>query len=127
MIKNVGTVSVFVSDQQRAKAFYTDVLDLELRRDEPLYPGSPHRWIAVAPPGAETEIILYLPDENWDHYQQVVGETQAITLTVTDIKTLFEALTQKGVNFVQEPEVQPWGTFALIADSEGNRLLLVEH
>lgn len=127
MIKNVGTVSVFVSDQQRAKAFYTDVLDLELRRDEPLYPGSPHRWIAVAPPGAETEIILYLPDENWDHYQQVVGETQAITLTVTDIKTLFEALTQKGVNFVQEPEVQPWGTFALIEDSEGNRLLLVEN
>jgi predicted enzyme related to lactoylglutathione lyase len=127
MIKSVGTVSVFVSNQQRAKKFYTEVLDLELRRDEPLYPGSPNRWIAVAPPGAETEIILYLPDENWEHYQQVVGSTQAITLTVTDIKNLYEALTQKGVNFVQEPEVQPWGTFALIEDSEGNRLLLVEH
>lgn len=127
MIKNVGTVSVFVSDQQRAKEFYTEILDLELRRDEPLYPGSPHRWIAVAPPGAETEIILYLPDDNWEHYEQVVGETQAITLTVMDIKELFKALTQKGVKFVQEPEVQPWGTFALIEDSEGNRLLLVEH
>ena len=31
-----------------------------------------------------------------------------------------------GVNFVQEPDVQPWGTFAIIEDSEGNNLLLVQ-
>jgi hypothetical protein len=30
------------------------------------------------------------------------------------------------VRFVQEPEVQPWGTYATIEDSEGNTLLLVE-
>jgi predicted enzyme related to lactoylglutathione lyase len=30
------------------------------------------------------------------------------------------------INFVQEPEEQPWGTYAIIEDSEGNRLLLVE-
>lgn len=126
MINHVGTVSVFVSDQERAKAFYTDVLGFELRADAPLFPGATARWIAVAPPGAQTEIILYVPDENWSHYRQVVGKSQAITLDVTDMAATHEQLRSKGVVFIQEPDVQPWGTFAMIQDSEGNHLLLVE-
>ena len=62
-INFVSTVSVFVADQERAKTFYTEVLGFELRSDAPLYPGAENRWIAVAPEGAQTEIILYLPDE----------------------------------------------------------------
>jgi catechol 2,3-dioxygenase-like lactoylglutathione lyase family enzyme len=126
MINRVGTVSVFVSDQERAKEFYTNILGFELRADAPLFPGATARWIAVAPQGAQTEIILYLPDENWSHYQQVVGKSQAITLDVTDMATVYKQLKAKGVVFVQEPDVQPWGTFAMIKDSEGNTLLLVE-
>lgn len=105
MITKVGTVSVFVNDQQRAKRFYTDVLGMELRTDAELYPGSQARWIAVAPPGAETEIILYLPDENWEHYRQTVGKSQALTLTVDDMAATHAALQEKGVVFLQEPDV----------------------
>lgn len=125
-INMVGTVSVFVADQERAKAFYTEKLGMELRTDAPLFPGSEARWIAVAPKGAETEIILYLPDENWSHYQGVVGRAQALTLSVDDLRTTYEELNGRGVAFSQEPEVQPWGTFATLQDSEGNSLLLVE-
>ncbi len=33
-------------------------------------------WIEAATVnGAETEVILYLPDENWEHYRQVVGQS----------------------------------------------------
>ena len=126
MIKLVGTVSVFVADQQRAKDFYTNTLGFELRTDAELYPGSQARWIAVAPKGAKTELILYLPDDAWAHYQGVVGKSQAITLNVTDMQTVFEDLISKGVKFVQEPDAQPWGTFATLEDSEGNNILLVE-
>jgi lactoylglutathione lyase len=125
-INKVGTVCVFVSDQNRAKAFYTEQLGLELRMDTPLYPGAPSRWLAVAPHGAATELILYLPDENWEHYKQVVGKSQAITLDVTDMAHVAAGLKAKGVTFVQEPDVQPWGTNATIVDSEGNHILLVE-
>jgi catechol 2,3-dioxygenase-like lactoylglutathione lyase family enzyme len=126
MITSVGTVSVFVSDQDRAKEFYTDVLGFELRTDAPLYPGATARWVAVAPAGAKTEVILYLPDENWEHYQQTVGKSQALTFEVSDIAALHEDLKAKGVTFLQEPDLQPWGTFATIQDSEGNSLILVE-
>ncbi len=125
-INCVGTVCVFVSDQERAKQFYTNSLGMELRNDRPLYPGASSRWIAVAPPGAKTEIILYLPDQNWEHYKQVVGKSQAVTLDVTGMQKLITDLKNRGVKVVDEPDTQPWGTFALIEDSEGNRLILVE-
>jgi lactoylglutathione lyase len=125
-INFVGTVCIFVADQERAKEFYTKTLGLELRTDQPLYPGAANRWISVAPQGARTEMILYLPDENWQHYTQVVGKSQAITLDVTDMASLHLALKAKGVVFVQEPDAQPWGTYATIQDSEGNRVILVE-
>ena len=107
-INFVGTVSVFVADQQRAKDFYTNTLGFELRTDAELYPGSQARWIAVAPKGAETELILYLPDDTWAHYQGVIGKSQAITLNVTDLQAVFEELISKGVKFAQEPDAQPW-------------------
>ena len=126
MINRVSTVSLFVADQDRAKAFYTDVLGFDLQTDAPLYPGAEARWIAVAPAGAQTEIILHLPDENWEHYKGVVGKSQALTLDVSDMAAVHETLQAKGVVFIQEPDVQPWSTFAIIQDSDGNYLILVE-
>jgi lactoylglutathione lyase len=126
MIDRVGTVCVFVADQERARKFYIDVLGFELRSDEPLFPGAPNRWLAVAPKGAVTEVILYLPDENWQHYKQVVGKSQALTFEVTDMANLHTSLKARGVTFVQEPDNQPWGTSAIIKDSEGNHLILRE-
>jgi lactoylglutathione lyase len=126
MINKVSTVSIFVKDQNRAKEFYTKVLGFDLRADNPLYPGAENRWLVVAPSGAETEITLYLVDENWEHYHQVVGQSQALTFGVSNLNSLHAELTNRGVTFVQEPDTQPWGTYAIIEDSEGNRLILVE-
>ncbi len=125
-INRVGSVSIFVKDQNRAKKFYTQVLGMELRQDAPLAPSASARWLAVAPAGAQTDIVLYLPDENWEHYQQVLGKSQALTLDVTDMAALHADLKAKGVVFVQEPDIQPWGGYAIIEDSEGNHLILVE-
>jgi len=126
MIDRVGTVSIYVSDQDRAKEFYITKLGFELRTDAPLYPGATSRWIAVAPKGAATEVILYIPDENWEHYRQTVGKSQSITFNVTDMTAVHKDLKAKGVTFTSEPDKQPWGTYATILDSEGNSLLLVE-
>ena len=78
MINAVSTVCIFVSDQDRAKAFYTEKLGFEVHMDAPM---GPSRWIAVAPKGALTEIILYKMDENWEHYRAVMGHSQAVSLT----------------------------------------------
>ena len=123
MIDAVATICIFVNDQDKAKAFYTDVLGFELRQDSPM---GESRWLAVAPKGARTEIILYKMDQNWEHYRQVMGKSQAITFNVTDIKGLRADLKAKGVRITQEPDPQPWGTYMMILDQDDNALLVVE-
>jgi len=123
MIDAVATICIFVDDQDKAKAFYTDVLCFELHQDSPM---GESRWIAVAPKGARTEVILYKMDQNWEHYRQVMGKSQAITFNVTDIKALHADLKAKGVRITQEPDPQPWGTYMMILDQDGNALLMVE-
>ncbi len=126
MFNHIGTVCVFVEDQDRAKAFYTNVLGMEVHQDMPVFPGAPNRWLSVKPHGATTELILYKIDKNWEHYIAVVGKSQAVTFDVSNILGLIADLKSKGVTVVVEPDVQPWGTNAMIKDSEGNTLLLVE-
>ena len=123
MIDAVATICIFVSDQDRAKAFYTEKLGFELREDAPM---GPSRWIAVAPTGARTEVILYKMDENWEQYRQIMGKSQAMTFNVTDMAATHADLRAKGVRITQEPDVQPWGTFMMILDEDDNGLLLVE-
>ena len=127
MIKRVGTVSVFVSDQQRAKAFYTEKLGMELRLEAPLFPGSDLKWIEVAPAGAETVINLYKTDAadgNWGHYAGTIGKSQAITIQASELEVLAEDLRSKGVIILQEPVAERWGNWMSIQDSEGNTLLI---
>jgi predicted enzyme related to lactoylglutathione lyase len=123
MIDAVATICIFVNDQDKAKAFYTDVLGFELRQDSPM---GESRWIAVAPKGAHTEIILYKMDQNWEHYREVMGKSQAITFNVTDIKGLRDDLKARDVRITQEPDPQPWGTYMMILDQDHNALLMVE-
>jgi lactoylglutathione lyase len=123
MIDAVATICIFVNDQDQAKAFYTEKLGFELRQDSPM---GESRWIAVAPKGAHTEVILYKLDENWQHYQQTMGKSQALTFNVTNMAALYQDLKAKGVHIVQEPDAQPWGTYMMILDPEDNGLLLVE-
>jgi lactoylglutathione lyase len=123
MIDALATVCVFVKDQDKAKAFYIDKLGFELREDAPM---GTSRWIAVAPRGARTEVILYKLDENWEHYRPVLGKSQALTFNVTDMTALHADLKAMGVRITQEPDPQPWGTYMMILDEDDNGLLMVE-
>ena len=55
-VQDVIVISVPVSDQERAKAFYVDTLGLELQRDDDSVPGI--RWVQVAPKGGSTALTL---------------------------------------------------------------------
>ena len=56
MITTIATASVFVEEQDRAKAFYTDKLGFKLINDSEMFPGAGMRWITVAPEG--NQIVL---------------------------------------------------------------------
>lgn len=56
MITDIRTVSVPVTDQDRAIAFFVDALGFEKRLDAPL--DETTRWVEVAAPGATTSLAL---------------------------------------------------------------------
>ena len=121
MITQVATVGVFVRDQQRALDFYTQKLGFELRRDEPMSPDA--RWIEVAPPGAQTAVVLYTPPGMEDR----IGTFANLVLDCDDIHRTHQKLTSRGVEFVEAPAMQPWGMWmAQFKDVDGNQFVLVQ-
>ena len=128
MINRVGTVTIFVEDQDRAKAFYTEKLGMELRSDAELWPGADSRWLAVAPAGAETQIVLYKFDEHWEHYRSAPSSSRnRLTLECEDIDETYRIFKEAWGRILQgEPETQGWGRYVLLKDSEGNSLILAQ-
>jgi catechol 2,3-dioxygenase-like lactoylglutathione lyase family enzyme len=118
-IRLIGTVSVPVTDQERALAFYVDVLGFEKSRDVPFGPGQ--RWIEVSPPGGGTTIALPpLGDAP-------VGVDTGIRLATSDAAADHAALRSKSVDV--DPEILRFpGAPAMftLRDPDGNRLYVVE-
>jgi len=118
-ITGVHTVGVPVSDQDRALAFYRDVLGLVPTRDAPFGPGL--RWLEVTPAGAATSIALLPPQGG------AAGVDTGIRLTTTDVESDHEELRGAGVDVDDilrfGPGVPPMFT---LRDPDGNVLYVVE-
>lgn len=118
MITQVKFVGIPVKDQERALAFYRDTLGFKVATDQAMGPG--RRWIELRIGGAETRVVLFTPDGHEDR----VGTFFNGSFQVDNVQKTFEELKAKGVEFVQEPKSESWGTFAMFKDSEGNQLVM---
>jgi lactoylglutathione lyase len=118
-IIDLRTVGVPVTDQDRALAFYVDVLGLETRLDVPM--GGGRRWIEVAPDGASTSIALVVAHEGVP-----AGVETGIRLTTPHVDANHAALREQGVD---ADDVLRWeGVPPMFAfrDQDGNGLEIVE-
>jgi catechol 2,3-dioxygenase-like lactoylglutathione lyase family enzyme len=115
-IKSFEIVSVPVSDQQRSKQFYRDVLGFELVREDPMGPGQ--SWIQLAPKGSPTTIALV----TWFETMRP-GGLQGVMLNVTDIERDHRELSQRGLELA-EIKQEPWGRFTTFQDPDGNGWIL---
>lgn len=124
MLTGVGTITVQVTDQDKALEFYTRKLGFEVRADQPMGPNQ--RWIEVAPPGAQTRILLYraTPEApgaaSYEEARASIGKPTAMVLETDDIVATFAELKSLGVPIVDEPKQQPWGWWGAFADQDGN-------
>lgn len=118
VIKQLKFVSIPVSDQDRALAFWTEKVGLRVSTDQPMGPGK--RWIELCIPGAETGLVLFTPDGHEDR----IGSFFNGSFACDDVEHAYRKLTEKGVTFEGPPEKQPWGTFAKFRDPDGNTFVL---
>jgi predicted enzyme related to lactoylglutathione lyase len=123
MLERVVYTSVFVSDQDSALDFYTNVLGLEERVDNPI-PDGP-RFLTVAVNSQDFQLVLWPGTPG--RAQPVDGRIPAAyTIETGDIQKAVEALESRGVKFETEVLEYPWGYIALFEDPDGNRLQLRE-
>jgi predicted enzyme related to lactoylglutathione lyase len=123
VITGARFVNIYVADQDRALAFYTQKLGFDVLTDAPMGEEmGGGRWIAVGPKGAQTHFVLYTPPGLEDR----VGGLSNVVFASDDIRATAEDLESKGVEFTQEPSEQPWGWWAQFRDSEGNEFGLTQ-
>lgn len=124
MLTKIGTITVQVIDQDKALEFYTQKLGFEKRTDQPLGPNQ--RWIEVAPPNAETRVLLYKATKNApgaSTYRAAIahiGKPTGMVLETDDILGTFEKLKSNGVSIIDEPKQQPYGWWGIFVDQDGN-------
>lgn len=118
MISCVKHVTIPVKNQDKALDFFLNKLGFHLICDVPF--GDQQRWIELKIPGAETQVVLFTPDGHEDR----VGTFSNVVFTTADVKKTYEDLKKKGVEFVSPPQQEPWGTYAIFKDPDGNSFCL---
>ena len=132
MITCVSLVTVSCLNQTETRDFYVDVLGFEPGTDITM--GEGFRWLTVKHPNQpELEITLMTPGPPLDaeaadfvRRQLAKGGMGGLGLSVDDCHKTFEELSARGVEFIQEPADRPYGVEAILRDSSGNWLVLVE-
>jgi predicted enzyme related to lactoylglutathione lyase len=125
----IELTSVFVDDQARALAFYTDILGFEKRRDVPL---GADRWLTVAPPGAADGPELLLEPAGHPAVKPYRDALMAdgiplAQFAVEDVEAEHARLVDAGVQFTQPPTDFGEVVVAVLDDTCGNLIQLVEH
>ena len=117
----INLTSIFVDDQDKALAFYTEVLGFVKSRE---IPAGEYKWLTVrSPEGGDTELSLE-PNANpaARAYQQALM-SQGIPATAfqsDDLEADVKRLRAHGVRFTTDPAVHGPVKLAVFADTCGN-------
>lgn len=115
----LSIVSVPVSDQERAKIFYRDILGFQVVREADMEGTPGRRWIQMKPPSGLSGISLV----SWFDAMPP-GSLQGIVLDTSDIDRAREKLHANGLDITPVQEAT-WGRFATFRDPDGNSWVLV--
>jgi catechol 2,3-dioxygenase-like lactoylglutathione lyase family enzyme len=116
-ITHIDVVSLPVSDQERARDFYVDILGFDLIRQNHMGPAQ--QWIQVGPKGGQASITLV----TWFD-SMPAGSLQGLVLHTDDLDTQVADLISRGVEVPDGIHDAPWGRFVVFTDPDGNRLVL---
>jgi catechol 2,3-dioxygenase-like lactoylglutathione lyase family enzyme len=122
----INLTSVYVDDQDKALAFYTDVLGFAKKTEIPV---GESRWLTVVSPEApDGPELLLEPDAHpaaRSFKEALVADGIPFTsFAVDDVEAEFDRLRSAGVRFTQEPAQMGPVTTAVLDDTCGNLIQL---
>lgn len=118
-INRINFVSLPVADQDRALAFYRDVMGFDVHTDAPYSEG--YRWIFLTLPGADTR--LHFARESEVKFSDV----PALCLVCDDVDEEAAKMRSANVEITNGPDDAPWAAgvrWLMVRDTENNTILL---
>lgn len=124
----IALTSVLVDEQDKALAFYTDVLGFVKKTDVPM---GEHRWLTVVSPHEPDGVELVLePDAHpaaKPFKDALVADGIPYTaFVVEDVRVEHARLTARGVRFTQNPADMGPVTTAVLDDTCGNLIQIMQ-
>ncbi|HET8620550.1 MAG TPA: VOC family protein [Acidimicrobiales bacterium] len=118
----INLTSVLVDDQDKALAFYTEVLGFVKKTEIPL---GEHRWLTVVSPADPDGPELVLEPDGHPAAKPfkdalVADGIPSTSFAVDDVEAEFDRLRALGVRFTQEPFDAGPVTTAVLDDTCGN-------
>lgn len=131
MITGITHVVRYIPNEEQAIAFYRDMLDFEVKMDNPM--GTPEqRWLTMnlaAQP--QMELVLMNPN-GWFKGQALedalaqIGKQPQLILVTDDIDAL-QAKFKTAGHFASEVNTTPWGKDVQLRDPFGNSIYVVQN
>jgi predicted enzyme related to lactoylglutathione lyase len=132
----IGSMQLWVHDQDEALAFWTQKVGMEVRSDVTLPEMGDFRWLTVGPAGQpDIEITLMaipgppvMDSETAEQVRGLVakGFAGTVFLTTDDCQASYEELKARGVEFTEAPEERPYGVDSGFRDPSGNSIRLTQ-
>ena len=124
----IKLVTIYVSDQEKALGFYTEVLGFTKTAD---FSNGPYRWLTVASPEEPegTELQLALNDNPAAKaFQEALFEQKqsAVMFYSSDVKADYERIKAKGGEFTMPPTDVTASIIARLNDGCGNLVQITE-
>ena len=133
MITKLSHTTVYVRDQDRAKAFYTEKLGFEVRDDARM---GNFRWLTVAPKTQpDTRIVLMALEPNQFMDEEAIAMLKKLqdkgvlgggVVETDSCRRTSEELRARGVELISEPKEMPYGIEAVFRDDSGNFFSMCE-
>jgi len=116
-LDGIASIRVFVFDLEAARKFYEETLGLAGRSD-----GEDYSTFTLG----DVRLIME-PVEPTSDYALLVGRFTGFSFEVADVYAAYENLRERGVVFLDPPELQPWGgILAHFEDPDENILTIVQ-
>lgn len=128
MIQSIVHIALVVKDYDEAIAFYTKKLNFTLVEDT-YQPEQDKRWVVVSPPGSVGTTLLLAKASKPEQESFIGNQTGGrvfLFLNTDDFWRDYEEMVLKGIEFVREPQKQPYGMVAVFKDLYGNLWDLLE-
>jgi len=124
MINKIGKITIYVSNQEKAKEFWTKKMNFVIKLEQPMGPNM--TWLEVGPSEDEfTTFIIYEKKLMLSQNPKANVAHPGIMLSTSNIEGTYSEMKANGVE-VEELMIMPYGMMFKFKDQDSNEYLVRE-